>query len=225
MLNTALDYAGLDEPALVRHAQGGDREAFRAIMTRCNQRLFRLARGVVGNDADAEDVLQEAYLKAFAALSGFRGESGLYTWLSAITLNEAKSRLRLRRPTVELDTMDDHSNVVLLDGAIAPRNPEAEAARAQVRHLLERAVDEVPLDFRLVFLLREVEGCSIEETAAQLGIKPATVKTRHHRARHMLRAALDRKLSDALRDTFPFLGARCAAITDRVLARMDTNSP
>jgi len=220
MLNTALDYAALDEAALVRHAQTGDREAFRAIMTRCNQRLFRLARGVVGNDSDAEDVLQEAYLKAFAAISGFRGEAGLYTWLSAITLNEAKSRLRRRRPTVELDSMDDRGNVVLLNDAGGVRNPEAEAARAQVRHLLERAVDDVPLDFRLVFLLREVEGCSIEETAAQLGIKPATVKTRHHRARHMLRAALDRKLSDALRDTFPFLGARCAAISERVLAQM-----
>src|SRR6185312_1406998 len=199
MRNTALDYAGLDEALLVRHAQGGDRDAFRAIMTRCNQRLFRLARGVVGNDTDAEDVLQEAYLKAFAAIAGFRGEAGLYTWLSAITLNEAKSRLRRRRPTVELDTMDDHSNIVLLTGAGAQRNPEAEAARAQVRHVLERAVDDVPLDFRLVFLLREVEGCSIEETAAQLGIKAATVKTRHHRARQMLRATLDRKLKDALR--------------------------
>jgi RNA polymerase sigma-70 factor (ECF subfamily) len=220
MPNTALDYAGLDEAVLVRHAQDGDREAFRAIMTRCNQRLFRLARGVVGNDIDAEDVLQEAYLKAFAAIAGFRGEAGLYTWLAAITLNEAKSRLRRRRPTVALDTMDDRSNVVLLNEASTPRNPEAEAARAQVRHLLERAVDEVPLDFRLVFLLREVEGCSIEETAIQLGLKPATVKTRHHRARQMLRATLDRQLKDALRDTFPFLGARCAAITERVLERL-----
>lgn len=220
MLNLATDYAGLDEGALVRLAQDGDREAFRAIMSRCNQRLFRLARGVAGNDADAEDVLQEAYLKAFAAIAGFRGEAGLFTWLSAITLNEAKSRLRRRRPTVELDTMDDHGNVVVLAGAAAPRNPEAEAARAQVRHVLERAVDEVPVDFRLVFLLREVEGCSVEETAAQLGIKPATVKTRHHRARLILRTALDRELADALHDTFPFLGARCAAITERVLARM-----
>jgi RNA polymerase sigma-70 factor (ECF subfamily) len=220
MLNLATNYAALDEDALVRLAQAGDREAFRAIMTRCNQRLFRLARGVVGNDADAEDVLQEAYLKAFAAITGFRHEAGLFTWLSAITLNAAKSRLRRRRPMVEFDRMDDRGNVVLLNETNVARNPEAEAARAQIRHVLERAVDEVPLDFRLVFLMREVEGCSVEETAAQLGLKAATVKTRHHRAKRMLRAALDRELADALHDTFPFLGARCAAITDRVLGKM-----
>jgi len=219
MPTLAIDYAGLDEADLVRLAQAGDRDAFRAIMTRCNQRLFRLARGVVGNDSDAEDVLQEAYLKAFAAISGFRREAGLFTWLSAITLNAARSRLRRRRPTVELDRMDDQRNVVMLSGA-APRNPEAEVARAQMRNLLERAVDAVPRDFRLVFLMREVEGCSVEETAAQLGLKAATVKTRHHRAKVMLRAALDREMAGALHDAFPFLGARCAAITERVLEKL-----
>jgi len=104
---------------------------------------------------------------------------------------------------------------------LAPGNPESEAARSEIRRLLEHAVDELPTDFRLVFLFREVEGCSIEETAAALDILPATVKTRHHRACRLLRHALGARLSAALRDTFPFLGDRCAAVTDRVLEKLD----
>src|SRR3569623_1940163 len=102
----ALDYAALAEVDLVAHARDGDREAFRAIMTRCNQRLFRIARAVVRDEAEAEDVLQEAYARAFAAISGFRGEAGIATWLTRIVLNEAPGRLRRRRSTVELDAVE-----------------------------------------------------------------------------------------------------------------------
>jgi RNA polymerase sigma-70 factor (ECF subfamily) len=218
---TAVDYRGLSEDALVMHARTGDREAFRAIMQRCNQRLFRIARAVLGNDDEAEDVLQEAYLKAFAAIAGFRGESGLFTWLSAITLNEARARLRRRRRTVDVTMIEDQPNVVAFPLTAAPAGPEDEAARAQMRRLLERAVDDLPVDFRLVFLLREVEGCSVEDTAQQLGLKPATVKTRHHRARRSLREALDKQLSGVVGDAFVFLGERCNAITEAVLARLD----
>lgn len=218
---SAIDYRGLSEDALVMHARTGDRDAFRAIMQRCNQRLFRIARAVLGNDDEAEDALQEAYLHAFAGMSGFRGEAGLFTWLSAITLNEARGRLRRRRRTVDMTIMDDQPNVVAFPLTAAPAGPEDEAARGQVRRLLERAVDDLPVDFRLVFLLREVEGCSVEDTAEQLGLKPATVKTRHHRARKLLREALDKQLSDAFSDAFAFLGARCNAITEAVLRRLD----
>ncbi len=218
---TAIDYQALSEDALVMHARTGDRDAFRAIMQRCNQRLFRIARAVLGNDDEAEDALQEAYLHAFAAMSGFRGEAGLFTWLSAITLNEARGRLRRRRRTVDMTIMDDQPNVVAFPLTAAPAGPEDEAARSQVRRLLERAVDDLPVDFRLVFLLREVEGCSVEDTAEQLGLKPATVKTRHHRARKLMREALDKQLSDAFGDAFAFLGVRCNAITEAVLQRLD----
>jgi len=218
---TAIDYQALSEDALVMHARTGDREAFRAIMQRCNQRLFRIARAVLGNDDEAEDALQEAYLHAFAAIAGFRGEAGLFTWLSAIMLNEARARLRRRRRTVDMTAIENQPNVVAFPLTAAPAGPEDEAARAQMRRLLERAVDDLPLDFRLVFLLREVEGCSVEDTAAQLGLKPATVKTRLHRARRSLREALDKQLSGAFGDAFAFLGARCNAITEAVLQRLD----
>lgn len=216
----AVDYAALPEAELVRLAQGGGREAFAAIMQRCNQRLFRVARGVVRNDAEAEDVVQEAYVRAFSKLGGFRGEAGILTWLTRITLNEARERLRRRRPTIDvegLDAANEKGQVILFPTAM---NPEQDAARAEIRRLLEGAVDDLPEHFRTVFILREVEGCSIEETAEALGVQPATVKTRLHRAKALLRQALDERLAPTLAETFPFLGSRCAAITARVMARL-----
>lgn len=203
------------------HARTGDREAFRAIMAQCNQRLFRIARAVLGNDDEAEDALQEAYLRAFSAISGFRGESSLFTWLSAITLNQARTRLRRRRKTIDMTVMENHPNILAFPISAGPASPEDEAARAQVRRLLERAIDGLPVDFRLVFLLREIEGCSVEDTAEHLGLKPPTVKTRHHRARKLLREALDKQFSLSLGDAFSFLGERCNAIMEKVLQRLD----
>jgi RNA polymerase sigma-70 factor (ECF subfamily) len=223
MPTAARDYAALAEPDLAAFARAGDREAFRAIMQRCNQRLFRIARAVVRDDAEAEDVLQEAYTRAFAAITGFRGEAGVATWLTRIVLNEAHGRLRARRPTVELEeveTAQASAQVLSFPGRIGPEDPEADAARAQIRRLLEHAVDDLPEPFRLVFILREVEELSVEETAAHLGIRPETVKTRLHRARRRLREALDARLADVMVGAYPFLGARCARITEAVLQRL-----
>lgn len=218
------DYQAMDESELVERARRGEREAFRAIMTRCNQRLFRIARSLAPDDAEAEDVLQEAYVRAFAAIGRFRGEAGILTWLTRITLNEARGRLRRRRTMVDIDEIEaaqsGRGQVVAFPAASMAADPETDAARAQVRRLLESAVDELPEAFRTVFIMRDVEECSIEETAASLGLKPETVKTRLHRARRQLRKALDEKLSSSLGSAFPFLGARCQAITERVLARM-----
>ncbi len=220
----AHDYLGLPEPELVDFARAGDREAFRAIMTRCNQRLFRVARAVVRDDAEAEDVLQEAYARAFAAIGDFRGEAGIATWLTRIVLNEAHGRLRSRRPTVELDALeiaqDEGGQVLNFPNMSKSGDPEADAARAQIRRLLERAVDDLPEPFRLVFILREVEELSAEETAIHLGLKVETVKTRLHRARRRLREALDAQLADVMIGAYPFLGARCARITEAVLKRL-----
>jgi RNA polymerase sigma-70 factor (ECF subfamily) len=221
MRQSALDYAAMAEEALLRHAQSGDREAFRAIMQRCNQRLFRVARAVVNSDEEAEDVLQDAYLKAFAGIGHFRGEAGLMTWLTAITLNEARGRLRRRRPTASLDVMEDAGvRVVPFPGLSESADPEAEAARFEVRRLLEQAIDTLSEDFRIVFMLREVEGCSVEETAAQLGLNPQTVRTRLFRARQSLRQELVLKISSGMEGVFPFLGVRCARIADQVLERL-----
>ncbi|MGE5565342.1 MAG: RNA polymerase sigma factor [Parcubacteria group bacterium] len=219
MQRRAIDYDSLPEADLVRRAKAGEGEAFRAIMQRCNQRLFRTARAVLRDEAEAEDVVQEVYVRAFSRLADFRGESAILTWLTRIALNEARGRLRKRKPTVDVSELSNRetAQVIQLPGAA---NPEADVARNEIRRILEVAVDDLPEIFRTVFILRDVEGCSIEETAENLGLNPATVKTRLHRARAMLRKALDEKLASAVTEAFPFLGVRCQRITDRVMERL-----
>jgi RNA polymerase sigma-70 factor (ECF subfamily) len=206
---------------LVTLAKAGRREAFAALMRRGNQRLFRVARAVVRDDGEAEDVLQEAYVRAFASLAEFRGEASIFTWLTRIVLNEAHGRIRKRRPTVELTALEaaqaEPGRVFAFPGV---DDPEQGAARAEIRRLLERAVDGLPEAFRVVFVMRDVQGLTAEETSETLGVKPETVKTRLHRARRQLREALDSELASTLTGAFPFLGARCARITDVVLARL-----
>ena len=217
-----LDYAALDETELVALARAGRREAFAAIMTRGNQRLFRIARGVVRDDAEAEDVLQEAYVRAFTHLESFRGDSSLSTWLSRIAINEALGRLRRERPGVELSSLPEGTlEAQVIRFPIAPtEDPEKSMAQRQIQHVVEAAIDELPEPFRLVFITRMVEGMSVEDTAELLALKPETVKTRLHRARAMLRDNVERKIGPVVMDAFPFAGRRCAAFTDAVLARL-----
>lgn len=219
-----LDPAALSDAELVDLARAGRGDAFRAIMQRCNQRLFRVARAVLRDDAEAEDVVEQAYGRAFTRLDSFRGDASLTTWLVRITLNEARDRLRRRRPTVGLEAVEAGqgagAEIIAFPGVDMPETPESFAARAQIRALVEQAVDELPEAFRTVFVLRVIEDCSIEETAADLGIRPETVKTRLHRARVLLRKALDAKLAPSLIGAFPFLGARCERIQERVMARL-----
>ena len=166
-------------------------------------------------------MLQDSYLRAFAGIAAFRGEAGLLTWLTSITLNEARGRLRKQRLTVELTDMDElGARIIPFPGATVAADPEAEAARSQTRRLLEKAIDALPHDFRIVFIMRGVEGCSVEETALHMGLKPQTVKTRMFRARKLLREGLEQELLTGVSSVFPFLGARCARITERVLERL-----
>ena len=220
----AVDYAGLDETALMAHARAGRRGAFREITRRCNQRLFRVARSVVHDDAEAEDVVQAAYVAAFEHLSDFRGDAALATWLTRIVLNEANGRLRARKATVALAQVEtlqgEGGRVIAFPSRFGSEDPAADAARSEIRRLLERAVDGLPEPFRIVFVLREIEECSVEDTAASLGLKPETVKTRLHRARRLLRAALHDTLAETMSDAFPFLGPRCDRMTHAVLARV-----
>lgn len=218
-----IDPDGLDEAALVRRAVAGEGAAFRTLMQRGNQRLFRIARGIVRDDTEAEDVLQEAWVRGFAALGGFRGQAGIMTWMTRIVLNEAKGRLRRRPPTVALEAIGQAlptAEVVRFPTGVVIEDPEGAAARAEIRRLLEQAVDDLPDAFRMTFILRDIEGCSIEETSAALGVKPETVKTRLHRARRLLRKGLKARIGATLAETFPFLGTRCARVTDKVLARL-----
>ncbi len=220
---TLLDLAALDDESLVGRARSDDPNAFRTLMQRHNRRLYRAARSVIGNDVEAEDVLQEAYVRAFTHLEGFRGEARFSTWLTRIVLNEALGRVRRRREIVDLSVLDrpgGQPRIVLFPTSASPGDPEAEAARSQLRQMLENAVDELPDVFRSVFVMRDIEDMSIDETAAHLGLRPETVKTRLHRARRLLRDTLDAQLASTLTDAFPFAGARCARIADAVLARL-----
>lgn len=218
------DYATMAEFDLVRRARTGERGAFRAIMQRGNQRLFRVARGIVRDEAEAEDVVQEAYVRAFAGLAQFRGEASIFTWLTRIVVNEANGRLRKRRNEVGIEEVEAvqsmGAHVIMFPNADASANPEEDVARMQVRRVIERAVDELPDDFRTVFILRDIEDCSVAETAAVLDIREETVKTRLHRARRQLRTALSTSFAATLGEAFPFLGPRCERITEAVLARL-----
>lgn len=218
------DYAALDDESLVRLAKDGHRDAFREIMQRCNQRLFRVARALVRDDSEAEDIVQETYMRGFANLATFRGDAKILTWLTRIALNEARSRLRRRRPTVDLDQIEvaqgAGAHVIMFPNANAPASPETDAARSQIRRLLERAIDDLPEPFRVVFIMREIEDCSVQETADNLDLRPETVKTRLHRARRLLRSALDETLASTMTEAFPFLGQRCDRITNTILERL-----
>src|SRR3954468_488167 len=164
------DLTGLPEGELLNFARKGESGAFRAIMQRNNLRLYRVARSVLGDDREVEDVLQESYVRAFAGLAEFRGQASLSTWLTRIVLNEALGRVRKQRPTVSLEavegtTMDDHSTVVPFPLSAQAADPERAAARREIRSVLERLIDELPEQFRVVFVMRAVEEISVEDTA------------------------------------------------------------
>jgi RNA polymerase sigma-70 factor, ECF subfamily len=217
---------GATETELVALLRAGHASAFATVMRRNNQRLYRLARGVLRDEGEAEEVLQESYLRAFTHLDGFKGDSTITTWLSRIVLNEALGRLRRRRPTVAIDEVAD-TLAAAAPGALSREEPSPEQAiaRQEIRRSIERAVDDLPASFRAVFMMRAIEQMSIEETASCLGIPPETVKTRFHRANKLLREALSARFGTILDGAFPFLGARCDRIIAAVLARLGLPLP
>ena len=231
--DVAVPLEALSETELVALLRRGHAPAFRAAVQRNNRRLYRLARSVLRDDAEAEDAVQEAYLRAFRALDGFKGDSSFSAWLTRITLNEALGRLRRRPPPMIDETRnarsDDTGRVIpfpLAHAAADPApDPEHAAAAAEIRRLLEAAIDELPEPFRVVFVLREIEQMSTAETAACLGAREDTVKTRLHRAKRLLRVLLEERLAETLHDAFPFDGARCARMADTVLERLGLEAP
>jgi RNA polymerase sigma-70 factor (ECF subfamily) len=202
---------------------GRDEAAVRAIMQANNRRLYRLARGILRSDSEAEDVVQEAYVRAFTHLESFRGDSSLSTWLSRIAMNEALGRLRRRRPAVELDALPQGAleAEIIQFPLSAAADPEKSMAQREIQAVVEHAIDELPEAFRLVFITRVIEGMNVEETAEILSLKPETVKSRLHRARNMLRDIVERKIGPVVMEAFPFAGKRCERLTDAVLKRLD----
>lgn len=211
---------------LVQRVAAGDVLAFEPIMRRYNRMLFRAARAILRDDAEAEDCLQSAWLLAYRSLGTFAGRSKLSTWLARIVINEALQR---RRQAARRDAVlqfgdgggDDPPSDAAMAAIVANPSPEREAMRHQLRTLIERRIDEMPDVFRGVFVLRAIEELSVEETAALLDIPEATVRTRFFRARSLLREALSREIDHAFDRAFDFDGERCDRLVANVLARLD----
>jgi RNA polymerase sigma-70 factor (ECF subfamily) len=208
---------------LAERAAGGDNRAFEAIMRRHNRLLFRTARSILRSDAESEDAVQEAYLRAWRALASFRADSKLSTWLVRIVINEALGRLRRRSATViPLEATMDDCDAPPEDSIAGDevQQPERIAMRGEIRRLMEARIDTLPEAFRTVFMLRAVEELSVEEVASALGLPDATVRTRFFRARGLLRDGLSRDVDVALGDAFAFDGARCDRVVAGVLSRL-----
>lgn len=220
--------ASLDDDALLRRIRAGDRDSFSLLMRRYNRRLYRVARSVLRDDAEAEDALQDAYLQAYRALPAFRGEAALGTWLTRIVVNAALMRQRKTGRLAEVIELGADYDAEAATGPHSAddrpgdvEQPDLAAFRGQTRRLIETGIDKLPAAFRTVFVLRAVEELTVEETAATLDIPEATVRTRYFRARAMLREALAREIDFAIEDAFGFDGARCDRIVDAVRRRLD----
>ena len=213
----------LDDVSLAALVATGDEGAIRLLMRRHNQALFRTARAILRDDTEAEDALQDAYLKAFRAMGTFRADAKLSTWLIRIVANEALGRLRKARRSAEIIVLDGGADIETRDDMTTTQSeaqPEREAERAQARRIMESKIDELPDAFRAVFVLRAVEEMTVEEVAASLDIPEATVRTRFFRARALLRESLARDFDVVTGEAFAFAGARCDRITSRVIARL-----
>lgn len=217
----------VDERCLAGRAAAGDQAAMTEIMRRHNQQLFRLAVGVLADRAEAEDILQESYIRAFARISEYSGEGRLGAWLARIVRNVAidRARVRSRRTQhisleVDMRSVDDDFPLSRARADESASNPDVAAERADVRRLIEGEVALLPDQFRAVFILREIEGLSVEETAEYLGIPDATVKSRDFRARALLKARLGEQIDASLPQAFTFLGQDCASLIARVLERL-----
>lgn len=212
------------EADLIRRANLKDATAIRTIIQANNRCLYRLARSIVRDDQEAEDVLQEAYFRAFSSLTDFRQDSKLSTWLTRIVLNEAlqRKRRRVEMPASEVLQRELPSAEVIpfpLSGQQAV-DPERAMAQSEICKLLERAIDNLPDEFRTVLIARTLEGLSVEETAELLDLRPETVKTRLHRARAHLKAGLAEHIEPFFTDVFPFDGQRCEKLTAAVLEKI-----
>src|SRR5437660_250920 len=212
-----------EDADLVRRAREREESAVRSIMETNNRRLYRLARGILRNDSEAEDVVQETYVRAFTHLQDFRGDSSLATWLGRIAINEALGRLRRQRANVEWTSLPPgtlEAQIIQFPLSAASEDPEKSMAQRQIQHVVEHAIDELPEAFRVVFITRVIEGMNVEETAEILELKPETVKTRLHRARTMLRDNVEKKIGPVVMEAFPFAGKRCERLTEAVLKRL-----
>jgi RNA polymerase sigma-70 factor (ECF subfamily) len=217
LLPTAAPTALSDED-VVERVLAGDLSLFEILMRRYNQRLFRVARGILADDAEAEDVMQEAYVRAFRELASFRGESRFATWLTRIACHEALARAQKRRRLVPLSPVQGGGDPP--EPPSGTIGPEKELQNRELQALLREAVEILPDPLRSVFCLREVEGLSSEETAGALGLTVENVRVRLHRAKRSLRQTLDQRIGQEVRRLYMFDGERCDRVVAAVFGRL-----
>lgn len=213
---SSFQLAALSDEEIVVRILGGETALFELLMRRYNQRLYRITRAIVRNDGEAEDVVQDAYVRAFEHLDQFAGRARFSTWLTRIAVHEASARVRRRGRQIDIE-----ESMPTLASAAA--GPEQRAADHELAQAIEAAVEALPRVYSSVFILREVEGLSTAETAACLDINAETVKTRLHRARALLRNHIAARIGVAARETYQFAGARCDRTVAAVMARITTS--
>lgn len=212
----------LTDEQVVERVRAGETALYEILMRRHNQRVYRAARSVVHDESEAEDVMQEAYVRAFRNLGQFQGRARFSTWLTRIAVHEALARKRRNARFVSMDS-DSPEMPAMIPNAVDRDSPDVYTERRELGALLARAVDGLPENLRLVYVMRDVEGLSTGEAAAVLDLSEANVKVRLHRARRSLRRALEGALDESSRDLFTFHLRRCDRIVAAVLARiMDT---
>jgi len=210
---------GWSDEEVIERVKAGDTSLYEIIMRRYNQRLYRIARAILRDDSEAEDVIQDTYVRAFQHLDQFAGRAPFSAWLTRIAVHEALARLRLRNRSQQLgDTEQDGEFLMTL--AESSPDPEQSASRAETSQLLEDAVLGFPEQFRTVVMLRDVEELSTSETATALDLSEENLKVRLHRGRAMLRSWLVARVGAQAKNAFPFMGIRCDRVVHGVLARL-----
>ena len=214
----ATSAAELSDEVIVDRVRGGDVALYEILVRRHNQRLYRTIRAILRDDRDVEDVMQQAYIDAYTHLDQFKGDARFSTWLTRIAVNRAIRNGQGERRHLSLVTHDDNAELALAHTAAPGIDPEHAMYGRELNTVLESLVDELPDPFRVVFVMREVEGLSTAETAASLSINEDTVKTRLHRARRLLRDQLDRRIGPAASAIYPFHLTRCDRVVAGVMA-------
>jgi len=212
---------GWTDQDVVDRVKAGDTALYEVLMRRYNQRLYRITLAILRNDAEAEDVMQDAYVRAYQHLDQFGGHAPFSAWLTRIAVNEALARLRLRKRNPQLDDSDPDGETTMNMVETAP-NPEQSATRAELGRLLEEALLDLPEQYRTVVMLRDIEELSTAETAAALDLTEDNVKVRLHRGRAMARGWFVARVGANVKNAFPFMGARCDRVVYTVFARLAT---
>jgi RNA polymerase sigma-70 factor (ECF subfamily) len=210
----------LSDEEVVARVLGGELSLFEVLMRRHNQKLFRVVRSIVQSDTEAEDVVQDAYVRAYTHLGQFEQRSSFATWLTRIAFNEALARKRAQQRLVEIDSIQESDEATMKFLKSNAATPEEDALAGSLSVMLEGAVDSLPESYRSVFMLREIEGMSTAETAECLDLSEEAVKVRLHRGRAILRREIYNRTGQASAGAFRFAGPRCDGLVAAVLARI-----